>query len=124
MYQFRGHEHLLNIKDERMRSAILKGLREKRALHLQSFSKLLLRYKLRLSYYLLLPWVILDALGLLPTLLDLLLILTYLSLGLVANLVTARAPIIYVAKNYFMHNVPNGVSFAYGVVLTILLRKF
>jgi len=76
------------VKDERIRSAIFKELREKHAPHLQSFSKLLLHYKLRLSYYLLLPRVILGALGLLPTLLDLLLIPTYLSLGLVANLVT------------------------------------
>jgi glycosyltransferase involved in cell wall biosynthesis len=99
-------------------------------IYIRGFSNLSLRYKLRLFYYLLLPWIIVFCITtflsqvLKPMLpLSLTLLLVYPVFGLYSafrELAKKGAPISYVVEEYFLHNVPCGVAFVYGVLFKVL----
>jgi hypothetical protein len=109
-----------------------------------SFKALPLTYKLRPFYYLLFPITIVLALILFPTPFSLLFLTLYIPLGPAVNLIfaklkifpanvpttsklilhqkVAKAPFTHLIIHHFTHNIPKGISFAYGAIILHVLK--
>lgn len=101
-------------------------------IYVKSFTELPLRYKLRLFYYVLFPWIMMQPVILSLnssfqwlTLPSLTLLIIYIIAGLLINLrdlTKIGAPCLYAVKAYILHNVPHGIVFAYGTLIKMVTR--